>query len=275
MRVAHAAPTAVFLILSTHAVAQYSFEGFNFASNSSGWTFGGPSESIPSTGGNPGYYLRSSGLDTTVPLLRCGTGSIFTGNYRLNHVSSAFVDINIFSTDFNIGPFPLTVMLYSDNGTPADPNDDWAVFKLGDAIPTPGSGWKHFAFDIPIDSAVLPSDWGYIQLGPNAPAAADWNAVIIGVTRLEFSLGDPTLFYIFQMWTVGADNIGLSNYPFCYANCDQSTVPPILNVNDFQCFLNRFAAGDSWANCDASGPPPWLNAADFQCFLNHFAAGCS
>ena len=31
----------------------------------------------------------------------------------------------------------------------------------------------------------------------------------------------------------------------CYANCDQSTIAPILNINDFQCFLNKFAAGCS------------------------------
>ena len=29
----------------------------------------------------------------------------------------------------------------------------------------------------------------------------------------------------------------------CYANCDHSTTPPILNVLDFSCFLNQFAAG--------------------------------
>jgi hypothetical protein len=29
----------------------------------------------------------------------------------------------------------------------------------------------------------------------------------------------------------------------CYSNCDGSTIPPILNVNDFTCFLNRYAAG--------------------------------
>jgi hypothetical protein len=61
----------------------------------------------------------------------------------------------------------------------------------------------------------------------------------------------------------------------CYANCDQSTSEPILNANDFQCFLNKFAAGDSYANCDGSTAPPVLNANDFQCFLNNFAAGCS
>ncbi len=29
----------------------------------------------------------------------------------------------------------------------------------------------------------------------------------------------------------------------CYVNCDNSTANPILNANDFQCFLNKFAAG--------------------------------
>ena len=29
----------------------------------------------------------------------------------------------------------------------------------------------------------------------------------------------------------------------CYANCDNSTTAPILNANDFQCFLNAYAAG--------------------------------
>jgi probable HAF family extracellular repeat protein len=63
--------------------------------------------------------------------------------------------------------------------------------------------------------------------------------------------------------------------PTCYANCDASTAPPILNVNDFTCFLNRFAAGDTYANCDASTTPPILNVNDFTCFLNRFAAGNS
>ncbi len=67
---------------------------------------------------------------------------------------------------------------------------------------------------------------------------------------------------------------GLAEAPTCYANCDQSTIAPILNVADFTCFLNRFAAGDSYANCDGSTTPPILNVADFTCFLNAFAAGC-
>jgi uncharacterized membrane protein len=60
----------------------------------------------------------------------------------------------------------------------------------------------------------------------------------------------------------------------CYPNCDGSTVTPVLNVNDFTCFLNRYASGDSYANCDGSTAMPVLNVNDFTCFLNRFAAGC-
>jgi hypothetical protein len=60
----------------------------------------------------------------------------------------------------------------------------------------------------------------------------------------------------------------------CYPNCDESTTPPILNVADFGCFLQKFAASDPYANCDGSTQAPVLNVADFGCFLQAFAAGC-
>jgi hypothetical protein len=60
----------------------------------------------------------------------------------------------------------------------------------------------------------------------------------------------------------------------CYANCDLSTTPPVLNVLDFTCFLQEFAAGSAYANCDGSTTAPVLNVVDFTCFLQKFAAGC-
>jgi hypothetical protein len=69
----------------------------------------------------------------------------------------------------------------------------------------------------------------------------------------------------------------------CYANCDNSTTPPILNVEDFSCFINEFAAATQlppsqqlthYANCDQSTTPPVLNVEDFSCFINKFAQGC-
>jgi endonuclease/exonuclease/phosphatase family metal-dependent hydrolase len=63
-------------------------------------------------------------------------------------------------------------------------------------------------------------------------------------------------------------------YTVCYANCDCSAVAPVLNVGDFTCFLQKYAAGDAYANCDASTTPPVLNVGDFTCFLQKYAAGC-
>jgi hypothetical protein len=62
--------------------------------------------------------------------------------------------------------------------------------------------------------------------------------------------------------------------PNCYANCDGSTVAPVLNVDDFTCFINKFAANDPYANCDQSTTTPVLNIDDFTCFITRFAKGC-
>lgn len=67
----------------------------------------------------------------------------------------------------------------------------------------------------------------------------------------------------------------LNLQPICYPNCDDSTATPMLTANDFQCFLNAFAAGDMYANCDGSVTQvPIFTANDFQCFLNKYAFGC-
>jgi hypothetical protein len=60
----------------------------------------------------------------------------------------------------------------------------------------------------------------------------------------------------------------------CPANCDGSTLYPVLNVADFTCFLTRFSAGEAYANCDCSTTAPALNVSDFTCFLQQFAGGC-
>jgi hypothetical protein len=69
----------------------------------------------------------------------------------------------------------------------------------------------------------------------------------------------------------------------CYADCDQSSSQPILNVEDFVCFVNEFAHGVSlppaqqvthYANCDNSTTEPVLNVEDFICFITAFAQGC-
>jgi hypothetical protein len=60
----------------------------------------------------------------------------------------------------------------------------------------------------------------------------------------------------------------------CYADCDTSTGFQVLDIFDFLCFLNHFAAGDLYAcECDY-GQMSTCDVFDFLCFGERFAAGC-
>jgi hypothetical protein len=114
---------------------------------------------------------------------------------------------------------------------------------------------------------------------PNNPYTLDWTLVSIplaafaGTTRtIRFDSVTNGGGFLTNIWV---DDVSIVGGPAtCYANCDNSTTAPVLNVGDFTCFLQRFAAGDSYANCDNSTTAPVLNVGDFTCFLQRFAAGC-
>jgi hypothetical protein len=99
-----------------------------------------------------------------------------------------------------------------------------------------------------------------------ATSRSNYDASIMsGPEYFEISPGNPT------------------GIPDCYANCDLSTAAPVLNVDDFTCFINAFAMAQSesleaqvlhYANCDQSTTQPVLNVDDFTCFINAFALGC-
>ncbi len=80
--------------------------------------------------------------------------------------------------------------------------------------------------------------WAPVQgLGPSPRAgyALGYDAlrsrlVVFGGAGGTGALGDT--------WTFG-------KAASCYANCDGSTAPPVLNINDFICFLNKFSVGCS------------------------------
>jgi probable HAF family extracellular repeat protein len=137
---------------------------------------------------------------------------------------------------------------------------------------------------------------GYAEVGPGQTPvhAFVWNAQH-GIRDLNTAAqGIPAGFILDralkineQGWIVGDGHYGpnwgssrafvlrpLAPSGGCYANCDLSTVQPVLNVQDFTCFLQRFAAAESYANCDQSTSAPVLNVADFTCFLQLYAAGC-
>ena len=185
-------------------------ETFTGGSNVGGWLYGGPGETIEAAGGNPGAYYHSPTLDTFAPQPRTsGPDSVFTGNYRTRNITAIGLDLITISVDFSAAGRPLTLMLVSDAGTPADPNDDWAAYFMGAVnVPVPGQGWASFSFAVPSQSTSLPAGWQTIALGPNSPPP-DWNDVITDVDQVRFFYGDPTGFFIFQMWNVGLDNVSI------------------------------------------------------------------
>lgn len=56
--------------------------------------------------------------------------------------------------------------------------------------------------------------------------------------------------------------------PPCPADCDSSGA---LDIFDYLCYINAFAAADLTADCDGSGE---LDLFDFACFANSFDQGC-
>lgn len=184
-------------------------ETFDGGSNTGGWVYGGPGETIETTGGNPGAYLHSPGIDTFAPQPRTsGFDSVFTRDFRARNVTGLGIDLITIAVDFSAAGRPLTLMLVSDAGTPGNPNDDWAAYFLGPLdIPEPGDGWVSFSFTVPSQDTSLPPGWQTIALGPSSPPVPDWNDVITDVEEVRFFYGDPTNVFIFQVWNVGLDNV--------------------------------------------------------------------
>jgi hypothetical protein len=154
--------------------------------------------------------------------------------------------------------------------------------------------------------------WGYIAVNQNLPQGTywlDWNftgtSFAPGATRANAMSRqcDPNNANAMQFnlaWGPLIDNgygcgapVPLAQDMYfellgtpgstCYANCDQSTVAPILNVDDFTCFINSYASAQSlppaqqlthYSNCDGSTVHPVLNVDDFTCFINQYAQGC-
>jgi hypothetical protein len=88
--------------------------------------------------------------------------------------------------------------------------------------------------------------WNGLSWVPVLPVpynSANGNGIAGGINALASSNG--------SLWAGG--NFGVASghsTPFltripapCYSNCDCSDTPPLLNVGDFTCFLQSFAAG--------------------------------
>ena len=206
-----AALALVAALAAAPAVAADFTETFDGGSNVGGWTFGTGNEVIEGSGGNPGAYLHDTFVDTFAPQPRTSQPSIFTGDLRQLGVTSIGIDLITHSVDFSAEGRPLTLMLVSDEGTPANFDDDWAAYIMGPSnVPLPGEGWISYSFDVPSQETALPAGWATIAFGASSPPEPDSNQLITDVAEVRFFYGDPTMFFIYQVWNLGLDNPTIS-----------------------------------------------------------------
>jgi hypothetical protein len=170
----------------------------------------------------------------------------------------------------------LTQMLAYTGGTQYTISCDWAATRDSASSNNQGGIFTLFAGDTTLAMAAAgPTSmstphFGHLE-GTFTPAATGQVRVGVRIARPFTAAASLVFQWVDNFNSTGGGGGGGG----CYANCDGSTTLPCLNVQDFGCFLNLFAAGDSLANCDGSTTEPVLNVQDFGCFLNLFAAGCT
>lgn len=184
-------------LLGLPGFSQGATDTFEGGLNQGGWSYGNPGDTIQMTGGNPGAHLRNPTLDTFAPQLRTtAANSGFLGNWRTKGITSFSFDLRTWSTQFGFQR-EATLMLSSGSCT---------VYRVGtEFVPQVAEGWKSFQIAVDAQSPTLPSGW--TATGGCGSPDAEWNTVITGVTEVRIFYGEPTFFYIFDMWDVSTDNL--------------------------------------------------------------------
>jgi hypothetical protein len=243
-------------------------ETFENGSNPSAWTWGF-GNSLPTSGGNPGGYLRTDGLDTFAPQPRpTAPTTPFVGDYRDAGVTCIGVDLITFAVDFSADGRPLTLMLIHDNDTPGDPFDDTAAYFMhAQNVPLVGQGWMSYDFDVPADQTTLPAGWVLLNLGDSgAPAIHSWDQVIQHVSRMQFFYGNPEFFFIFQQWSLGLDNARICIDVKEPCPADVANDDGLVNIDDLLLVINNWGQGaGNPADVDGNGT---VNIDDLLAVIN-------
>lgn len=206
-------PLAVlFLVLTPGAALAAIYTETFDEKKANGWSFGRPDHFGERDDSAQGAYLYTNDLVSFAPFvsIQNHSRSRFTGNLKANKVTGISVDLNVLASESPLFERPFALELVSDNGTPNNKDDDWAVYTLSnEIIPEAGNGWKTFHFDINSQATRLPENWGYVTYGSHSPVQPNWGKLLSNVTEIGFRIGDPSLFYFLMGWQVGIDNVSI------------------------------------------------------------------
>lgn len=182
-------------------------ESFAAKKNPSKWSFGRPLQFGEKEAGD--YFIFTDDLSDFSPALMTNSKtSRFSGNILKSHVKQISIDIKIEETEYPVSDRPFAIEFVSDNGTPENIDDDWAIFALSAySLPTPEDGWKTYTFDIPASAEEFSAGWEYLPFGENSPSTPNWKLIRENVSQTGFRFGDPKLAYILMSWKIAADNL--------------------------------------------------------------------
>ena len=204
------------------AGAETFVETFDNGSGVGGWSFHDVRQRHVLTGGNPGAFFGvvdgTYGASMWDVPSTIGT-SIFTGDYRAKGVTSIGIDLRIFGVTSYPPGFQLEetvgLVLQTDNGTPDNTDDDWALYNHGtDLTPEIAGGWRSYEFGIPSQSASIPEGWGVASFNlPPSGETPTWTELMGNVSQVWFTLRNADLFWFADDGHVGLDNARISYVP--------------------------------------------------------------
>jgi hypothetical protein len=246
-RLTHSCCAAVVPALCAPAVAQSFVNGGFETGDLSGWTLG-----HTPNGTGSGQVLMYD-IDGTGPLSTSRAAAFSVGQVTPMFFDQEGIELTQNVTLTGGLHYHISVDWAAQNN--GGPLDDGGVFT----VMLGAGGTSYFVGSLPGGF----TRYGSVAVDYTPPSTASFR-VGIRITRDGVPANEI-------QWV---DNATISVVQSCYPNCDGSTAAPVLNVQDFSCFLQKFASGNPYANCDASTQPPTLNVADFSCFLQKYAAGC-
>ena len=205
-----AALSAVFSVVCWAAWTATITESFDGTIDDTFWRIPFDDE-IVTDGGNPGGFLRATGLTTAIPVVENwelpSPTNPFLGRYRIDGVSELAVDLSVFGASQGVDDRPVSLGLIAGG---------CELVLSEQEVPRPGVGWKTYRFNVPSWKQAMPQKWVARGTCAGMPRDDAWNFVMGGqyINAVHFYLGDPAGLYPVQTWTIGVDNVRVTNGKF-------------------------------------------------------------
>jgi len=268
-----------------------------------GGVYGGDGSTCAAASCNPQYFYDDGVSENNIGFASTAASIAWLNQYAVVNsrsvVNSIDVAFGLNTGSQSLNGAPVTVYLWSDPNGDGSPTDAVVLASASGVVTNSGTdtfnafpitptnvgpnGTKFFVGAI-VNGVVVTAAGIYpCRIDQTHTQGKSWisgNATTVPIDPANLAASGTGVAVIDSFgaalagnWMIRAD-AGTAGSA-CYANCDNSTQLPFLNVQDFSCFLTKYAAGNSYANCDNSTQIPVLNVQDFSCFLTKYAAGCS